>query len=238
MAIEEQFYALWPVVILAVTWVTRRFFTRRRALSLFLAVVIVASLFDSVTLTRSSPSWAYFGFQTRAWELALGALVAINAEWLTQAITSIADFLSWVGLAAIVLPALLFNSATAYPGIAVALPVTGTVLMIAAGSAPERRGAGLLIGRRPFQFVGRISYSWYLWHWPVFIFLPLVLGHRSTTANTLVAIVISFTLASISFAVVEQPFRKNFRPLATGRSWDWGSGPTSSLSQLSPPSWP
>jgi peptidoglycan/LPS O-acetylase OafA/YrhL len=209
LAIEEQFYALWPLLLLAVTSSTRRLLSSRRAISTFLIMVIAASLICSVTMTRGSPSWAYFGLQTRAWELALGALVAINAEQLSRALRAAAGPLSWVGLAAIIAAAFCFTGATPYPGIAVVLPVVGAALVIAAGCAAPRVGAETALGLGPFQYVGRISYSWYLWHWPVLIFLPALLGHGPTTAEIVLALASSFVLASASYALVEQPFRKN-----------------------------
>ena len=209
LAIEEQFYALWPLLLLAVSAVTRRLGSGRTAISTFLAIVIAASLYCSVTLTQSSPSWAYFGLQTHAWELALGALVAINAEAFSRLERSAATSLSWIGLGAIIVASLLFTGTTPYPGIAVALPVVGAAFVIAAGCAGQGLGAETVLGVGPLQYVGRVSYSWYLWHWPVLIFLPEFLGHSPTTGETVLAIVVSLVLASFSYAVVEQPFRKS-----------------------------
>jgi peptidoglycan/LPS O-acetylase OafA/YrhL len=208
LAIEEQFYALWPMLLLAITWPTRRVLSSRRAVSTFLIIVIAGSVYFSVTLTETSPSWAYFGLQTRAWELAVGALVAVNAERLSRALRRVAGPLSWVGFAAIIGAALHYTGTTSYPGIAVTLPVIGAALVIAAGLAAPRRGAETILGLGPFQYVGRISYSWYLWHWPVLIFLPAFLGHGATTGETVLALVGSFVLASASYTLVEQPFRR------------------------------
>jgi len=209
LAIEEQFYALWPLLLVGVTWSARRLFSSRRAVSSFLLVVIVVSLYESVALTSSSPSWAYFTLVTRAWELALGGLVAINAEVLSRTLRPVARSLSWVGFGGIVTAALWFSASTPYPGIAIVLPVTGAALVIGAGCAAPRGGAETLLGLGPFQYVGRISYSLYLWHWPVLIFLPLYLGHTATSGETLIAVAFSLVLASVSYSVVEQPFRRN-----------------------------
>src|ERR1700722_5871093 len=149
LAIEEQFYALWPLLILAVTWSTRRVVSSRCAMSVFLVVIIAISLFFSVAQTPSSPSWAYFGLQTRGWELALGALVAFNADWLARTLRSIAAPLSWLGLGVIVATALLYQPTTSYPGYAALLPVFGAASVVAAGGVRPRRGAESLLGLRP-----------------------------------------------------------------------------------------
>jgi peptidoglycan/LPS O-acetylase OafA/YrhL len=218
LAIEEQFYALWPLLLLGVTAVDLRRLSRRGAVSAFLVVVIAVSLVFSVTLTESSSGWAYFGLQTRAWELALGALVAVNAESISRAIRSVAGAVTWVGLAAIVVPAFLYTAATAYPGYAVVLPVAGAALVIAGGGGGGGgRGAERILGLRPFQYVGRISYSWYLWHWPVFILLPFALGHAASRKDFALALVGSLVLAAASYAWVEQPVRKNQRLVSEPR---------------------
>ena len=209
LAIEEQFYALWPLLILGVTWSTRRVLSSRSAMSIFLVVIIAISFFFSVAQTPSSPSWAYFGLQTRGWELALGALVAFNADWLARTLRSIAAPLSWLGLGVIVVTALLYEPTTSYPGYAALLPVVGAASVVAAGGASPRRGAESLLEIGPLQYVGRISYSWYLWHWPVLVFLPLVIGHHASTGVVVVALAISFAVASLSYEVVERPFRRN-----------------------------
>jgi peptidoglycan/LPS O-acetylase OafA/YrhL len=209
LAIEEQFYALWPLLLLGVTWSTRRVLSSRSAVSIFLVVVIAVSLFCSIAQTPSSPSWAYFGLQTRAWELALGALVALHADWFARALRSVAAMLSWVGLGVIVATAFLYGGTTSYPGYAVLLPVAGAATLIAAGCAAPRRGAESLLGFRTIQYVGRISYSWYLWHWPVLVFLPYIVGHQATTGLVILALVVSFAIASASYEIVERPFREN-----------------------------
>ncbi len=209
LAIEEQFYAIWPLLLVGVTWSTRRLVSSRRAVSTFLVVVIAVSLLCSVTQTTSSPPWAYFGLQTRAWELAFGALMAINAEWIARTLRSVAGPLSWLGLGTIVTTALCYSSATSYPGYAVLVPVAGAALVIAAGCAAPPRGAETLLGLGPFQYVGRVSYSWYLWHWPVLVFLPYVLHRTATTGEVALALVASFAIASVCYEIVERPFRQN-----------------------------
>lgn len=208
LSVEEQFYLLWPLLLFGLAAVRRRL-SRQGTITVFLLAVIAVSLYLSATLTTSSPVWAYFGLQTRAWELALGAIVAVNVETIGRVLRPVAGIVSWVGLAAIAGAALFFTSTTPYPGLPVALPVGGAALVIAAGLAAHRRGAESVLGLAPVQYVGRISYSWYLWHWPVFILLPFVLGHVATRTDMWAALIGSFLLAAASYAWVEQPIRKN-----------------------------
>ena len=112
---------------------------------------------------------AYFSPFTRAWELALGALVALGAGYLRRLPTAFAAVLTWLGLAGILGAALAFTNTTAYPGSWVALPVVATALVIAGGTAAPRRGAEALLSQSPFRWMGRWSYSLYLWHWPILV---------------------------------------------------------------------
>lgn len=209
LAIEEQFYALWPILLIALAWFARPFLSIRRAVSLFLLVAIGVSLWYSATLTASSPTQAYFSLGTRVWELALGGLIAVNAEGIARVFRAVGGLVTTIGLGAIVFAAFEFTSTTPYPGLDVALPVVGAGLIIAAGGAHPKWGAKLLLERQPVRYIGRVSYSWYLWHWPVLIFLPLALKHTPTTTDLVLAVIGSFVLASLSYYIVEQPFHRS-----------------------------
>jgi peptidoglycan/LPS O-acetylase OafA/YrhL len=207
LSVEEQFYAVWPLLLLALAFVGRR----RGGLKVVgfgLGAIIVASFAASVVVTGQSASWAYFGTHTRAWELALGALCAVGLRQLAGLPRALSAQLTWVGIGMIALAAVLFDGSTAYPGSAVALPVVGAALVIAGGCGRSRHGAELLLGRAPMQFVGRISYSLYLWHWPLLIFAPLALGHGLSTVDRLGAIALAVVLSVVTYYTVEQPFRR------------------------------
>src|SRR5664280_2657515 len=163
LSVEEQFYVVYPTLFLLVARVRGRFSLRTR-MSVALGVVIVASYWLSVTQTASHPASAYFSPFTRAWELALGALVAVSTTWLKHLPAQVAALLTWAGLAAIVYSAFVFNAQTAYPGSLVAVPVVGAGLIIAGGVAVPRAGAESLLGLGPFRWLGKLSYSLYLWH--------------------------------------------------------------------------
>ncbi len=212
LGVEEQFYAVWPLLILGVVvFATRR---PRRALAAALVVIGIVSVYLSSTLTRDSPGWAYFGLHTRAWELALGALVSVTAHRWARLPRAIADPASWLGMAGILAAAFAYNGRTPYPGVAVALPVVGTAIIIGAGCAATTYGAERALSFRPAQAIGRLSYSWYMWHWPLLVIAPLAAG-RALGVRARGAIVLASLLAAVvSYYVVERPFRRRTWPTA------------------------
>ena len=167
----------------------------------------MVSLGLSAATTVSSPSWAYFGTQTRAWELALGAFVGVTVTMWTRMPPALSCQMSWAGLIMITISALTFDAGTVYPGTAVILPVIGSAFVIAGGCPGWERSGELLLKRRPFQFVGRVSYSWYLTHWPFFIILPLALDHALTLGDKWVVLGGSLGLAIVMYYALEHPIR-------------------------------
>ncbi|WP_203815738.1 acyltransferase family protein [Paractinoplanes ferrugineus] len=198
LAVEEQFYLVWPLLILAGAYLWRR----RRPLAAILAVLSLASLVLSVTETARSAPWAYFGPHTRVWELGAGALLALGAARIRGH-----ALLGWAGLGAILAAAVLFDESTPYPSWRALLPVAGAVAMIAAGGA---RGAGvhLILDRKPLQVIGRLSYGWYLWHWPVLVMFPAA----RTWQKALLAVG-ALGLAWLTYRFVENPLRQGRRPV-------------------------
>ncbi|MEU6347585.1 acyltransferase family protein [Streptomyces sp. NPDC046977] len=173
LAVEEQFYLLWPLLLPAAARLTRR----RRGLALPLAVLCLVSFGLSVWTTQGSPSWAYFGFHTRAWELGAGALTALAAVRLRRLPARWAAPMTWAGLGAVLLSAVVFDTNTPFPGYHALLPVLGAVLVLAGGCAPAPKwGARALLARRPMTWLGGLSYGWYLWHWPLLVIVPVALG--------------------------------------------------------------
>ncbi|MDQ1539312.1 MAG: hypothetical protein QOH29_38 [Actinomycetota bacterium] len=220
LAVEEQYYLVWPVLLLVLTtlWARRR---RRDAdgnptqstppralLGGVLGTIFVLSLLLSVWLTHQSAPWAYFSLPSRAWELAAGALVAVYAERLVRLPVAVAAIASWIGIVLIAESAMTFNDLTPFPGIAAALPVGGAALVIGAGCAGPRLGAEWLLRAAPFQLGGRLSYSWYLWHWPAIILVPAAVGHPLHTKSAIAVIAASFVLAWLTYHLVENPIRR------------------------------
>src|SRR5690606_34449833 len=168
LAVEEQYYFIWPLLLLisALVWRGRRTVQTRSVVAVLVAVGLL-SFGLSVSQTPHLASWAYFGLHTRAWELALGALVAVGASALSRTPSMLAAGLTWAGLAMVGWSAITYGEATVFPGYAAAVPVVGTALVIAGGCATPRAGAQTLLRLPPFQVIGKLSYGWYLWHWPV-----------------------------------------------------------------------
>ncbi|HEY0530653.1 MAG TPA: acyltransferase family protein [Actinoplanes sp.] len=201
LAVEEQFYLFWPLLILVVG-------RRKRLLALILGIVVAGSFALSVSETARSAPWAYFGPHTRVWELGVGALLAL---WMTAkkrrtpVVYSAPPRTGWgwsvaglTGLAMIILAAARFDDNTAYPGWHAAIPVAGAALLLAADGA----GVGRLLTLAPLQTVGRLSYSWYLWHWPILVIVP-----THNTWQRLAVAAVALGLAALTHRFVERPIR-------------------------------
>jgi peptidoglycan/LPS O-acetylase OafA/YrhL len=204
LAVEEQFYLIWPLLLLVFALVWGK---RRAPIVITLVLVVAASLTVSVLQTASSAPWAYFGAHTRAWELGIGALVAIGASRLAGLPRGLAAGLTWAGLVAVVVSAFLYTEETPFPGYAAALPVLGTAAMIAGGCAAPSRGAVAVLGTWPFQQIGKYSYSWYLWHWPMLMIGPFVLDVEPNIPINLGLAAGSLVLAIGSYHLIENPAR-------------------------------
>jgi peptidoglycan/LPS O-acetylase OafA/YrhL len=208
LAVEEQFYLVWPALILMVARGARA----RRRVVVALVVVVAVSLAANLIVTDVAANWAFYSLPTRAWELGLGGLLAAGSVALARVPGPIVGIAGWLGLAAIAIATLTFDSSLPYPGAAALLPVAGTVALIAGGS--RAFGPGRLLSVMPLRFLGRISYSLYLVHWPIFVLAPLLLGSEPDEVARLGLVGLSVLVAFASWALIETPFRKGLPSLA------------------------
>ncbi|MBN3511751.1 acyltransferase [Mycolicibacterium septicum] len=220
LGVEEQFYLFWPALILGTAWMLTRSGRGTRSAvpyACVLAVVAAASLMVSLWWTQTMPPWAFFSLPTRAWELAAGGLVALTAAHWRSLPPVCAALVGWGGLALILATCTQLGTATPYPGSAALLPVMGTALVIGAGCAIPDLGVGRLLSKPVMRGIGRLSYSWYLWHWPVLLLAPALFGHGLGLAGRLAMMVMALGLAILTLHLVENPTR--FAAALRGSSW-------------------
>jgi len=217
LAVEEQFYLVYPAIFLVTAAVFGRLSFRRK-LMIVLGCIIVISYSLSIILTATNASSAFFSPFTRAWELALGGLIAMTTTSLRHLPSMLAAGASWLGLGLILVSAFVFTTSTSYPGSLVALPVTGAALILAGGAAGPDWGVETILRQRPLQLLGLISYSLYLWHWPI---LTIAAERRGRTSlplsESLLWVLLSVVLAIGTYILIENPVRHS--RLLIGRRW-------------------
>lgn len=208
LAVEEQFYIVWPLLLIAVGWwVAKRSGARLRPVMLVaIMVVIVPSFVWSLHLTGADPERAFFVSTTRLWELGIGAFVAIGSLVWTRIPRLVAIVAGWLGLAAVVVSGLFVTSATDWPGYAALLPTLGTAAVIIAGFASGPAGPAGLLALRPAVWVGGLSYSLYLWHWPLLVSAEAQWGDLGVLRGMLV-VLFSFVPAYLCYRFIENPIR-------------------------------
>ena len=201
LAVEEQFYLVYPAVFLLVVFAFRQWSLRAK-----LGAVLTAIVVSSFAWSEVHPAAAYTSPFGRAWELAVGALLAVLTGYLKRMSSPVAVLATWSGLAGLVAIGLSLNFSYAYPGGVAALPVTAAALVIAGGTAAPRGGAESLLRLAPFKWLGRWSYSLYLWHWPVILIAAQHWGHMDALRKTVLA-GIAVLLSAISYFTIENPVR-------------------------------
>ncbi len=215
LAVEEQFYLIWPLLLLGAAYFVRRMpLHGTRIFALVLGGVTVASLIAGLVLTTTEPKVAYMATQTRAWEFGIGALIALVAHWLTAqgstAIGRTVGFVAgWAGLAAIGYAVLRFDNSTPFPGTAALVPTLGTAAIIAGGllAGTGRGSIGSLLSLAPMRYLGRLSYAWYLWHWPVMVLVEVKTSTLSWQGRSLL-MMIALLLAAATLHLIEMPISR------------------------------
>jgi peptidoglycan/LPS O-acetylase OafA/YrhL len=206
LAVEEQFYLIYPLLFVALS-VTARRWNLRTKLATGLSIIVAVSFTWSVLSTSPIHLGAYYSPFTRAWELAIGGLVAVGARYSRRLPRVAAASLTWLGLGAVVAPSFLLSASAALPGWLAAIPVLGTAFIIAGGTTSGGSGAVSLLRLPPFQYVGRWSYSLYLWQWPILIIYAEHWG-PSTLADRYFLTGLALVLAALSYYTFENPLRQ------------------------------
>ena len=207
LSVEEQFYVVWPLIIIVGLMVARR--TRMRPKPLLfgvLAVIAAASLVYSVLHTESDPATAYFYTTTRVWELAIGALLAFLVLRLTRLPRLAAELLAGAGLLLVLWSAFFLTSKTPWPSAWALAPTIGAALIIAAGCATQATATARLLSLKPMVWIGGISYAIYLWHWPLITIAKTAWPEVRIRHLVLIGIV-SVVLAWLTKHLVEDPVR-------------------------------
>ena len=208
LCVEQQFYFIWPLVmvVLAKLFSKKSYFGN--IVSAVLVVIIGISLYLSYTITSSSQPWAYFGLHTRAWQMAIGALLAINIQKFANLPTRLASLFSWIGFGGLIYALAIFTENTPYPSVWAMIPTLATAVIVASGVNFNKFSFESVFGIPVFQFVGKVSYSWYLVHWPMFVIF-LLAGERNNFVDQIACVVISFFVAVVCYYIIENPIRHN-----------------------------
>ncbi|WP_338751914.1 acyltransferase family protein [Janibacter alittae] len=222
LSVEEQFYLVWPLLVFGVTWVAVRLGQRSlgahavrgtdderrmRLTRTMIAAVVLSSFAFSVWFTAVQPAAAYFVTPTRMWELAMGGLIATVASMGSRRPGGATGaVVAWVGIAAILAAASLYTSATPFPGAAAVLPVLGAGAVIIADT-DHRLSPTALLKNGPVQWLGDVSYSVYLWHWPLIALVPYVSGGDLGILDKSAILAATLVLAGASKVHIEDRFR-------------------------------
>lgn len=211
LGVEEQFYLVWPALIYAMTRNARA--KAFDSLRVWMLIIAFGSLVACVALTYRQPQWAFYLMPFRAWQFAVGALVWLGFRARSVGLaaicsnTGVRTALGALGLAMLLVAGYLLDANHSYPGLYAAIPTVGAAFVIASGGFEQETLVQRALSLWPVQRVGRISYSWYLWHWPV-----LLLGQLLTGLNTLPYrlgyVFISLLLAMASYGFIEWPIRR------------------------------
>jgi peptidoglycan/LPS O-acetylase OafA/YrhL len=208
LSVEEQFYLLWPTLLALML----RFLPERRHRQTVLGLCVL-SLLAAEVLVHTWPRSAFYHLPTRGWELLVGALLAMNLVPRTAS-KALAERLSAMGLVLMIAPIFLYDKETPFPGLAALAPVLGCALVIYSTENQRTRVASVL-SWKPIVFIGLISYSLYLWHWPIFAFASYELLRPLTFLEAFLCVLAALSAAIFSWRFVEKPFRRRARRLSS-----------------------
>ncbi len=225
LSLEEQFYVCWPLILAALSLPA----ARRWKIPSTVAVLI-GTLMLSAHWVSSNPNVAFYLLPSRAWELALGALLSFSpiARTLARLPRALASLASLAGIGLLTIAVVTYSRATPFPGLAALLPCMGAALVIAAGEGGSSIG-GKFLSLRPLVWLGMISYSLYLWHWPILVFGHILANRKLDAMERGGLVVLIFVVSWLSWRFVESPFRKAHVVRAKVKSWVVGGLATSAV---------
>ena len=225
LGVEEQFYLLWPALLV---WLLRPAGSHGvTRLKIGMLVVAVVSFASCVYLTYTSPRMAFYMMPLRAWQFAVGALVWLYFK-AADPVAARVDVLrlqiaGWIGLGSILLAGVWLRNDMPYPGFYALLPTLGAAGVIAAGcGGASDFGVSRVLSWRPLQWIGHISYSWYLWHWPILL-LGVALAGSSGALIKVGGVLVSLVIATLSYYCIESPIRNQKRWLSRPRMTIFGA---------------
>jgi peptidoglycan/LPS O-acetylase OafA/YrhL len=202
LAVEEQFYLFWPLLIL----LGLRWWRSQKALLAILSGLTIISLGTGVWFTAGGGTFAFYELPARAWEFGIGGLAVLLPHGTLKMPFGGWLALGWLGVVAILGSAHFIPGDANFPGWIALVPVAGTVAALIAGAERPSHGIGVVLGSAPVQALGRLSYSWYLWHWPFLVFSAALLPNISIVGKTAAAAA-SLVFAGVSYRFVEDPIR-------------------------------
>ncbi|PTU30619.1 acyltransferase family protein [Stenotrophobium rhamnosiphilum] len=216
LGVEEQFYLVWPALLIFIAALPLGSkFQGKVKIKIAMFAVVGISLVSCVLTTQHSPELAFYMMPWRAWQFALGALAMLYCGNPADVETHSRNpqsakfvWIGWIGLVLILGSALFLTPNLAYPGAWALIPSIGTACLLMAGAKNVGGGASTFLSLRPMQAIGRVSYSWYLWHWPVLI-LGATLFDSTHPLARLLLVAISLLLAVLSYRLVESPIRQS-----------------------------
>lgn len=222
LGVEEQFYLLWPILVLSAVggWKWQHGSLNLRRLLFFMVCVVVICLGASIYLSNAKPALGFYLMPSRAWQFALGALALLWPVCLGYNVVGISNVElrlkvrkwlhlgGWVGFVSVVLASLFIHSDMTYPSYWAVIPSLGAALVLVAGAMSGGSLLSRCLSVKPLLWIGRISYSWYLWHWSILVLGAKITQHNDVV-NNWVWILASLLLAIFSYFVVESPIRNS-----------------------------
>jgi peptidoglycan/LPS O-acetylase OafA/YrhL len=220
LSVEEQFYLIWPILLIGLVRLSKwRGLKLRKLVLAALAGMFFCSLATSIWLSQVSPSAGFYLLPSRVWELAAGAFVGVFLQnnWVQQLnqikenskLNRFTTGLACTGVVAICYSVISFDASMAFPGWMALLPVVGTVAVLVAGALCDRNLISKLLSTSPMVMIGKLSYSWYLWHWPLLAFVKVNNFGDNDLSNNLIIIFVALIFAYLTHHFIENPIRYN-----------------------------